>query len=420
MSRNHQVEVEAQGLVSYEKDYYAVLQVSRNAKPEDIERAYKRLSSTYDPATSSKKRAAQRHADITAAYNVLKDPRRRRQYDRQLANMAASAGSMSPADVLSNRFVVLGSGAIFASVLAILGLVILLGGGGDNESLQASPSATVVTTPSPSPTAPATPPAVAATPVALTDGLQYIVIAPGAGIPVATGDVITVGYSGWLQDTGALFDSSYNNGQPLNFTVGAGTVIKGWDEGVVGMLPGEKRRLIIPPELAYGAEGHPPSIPANATLVFDIDLLGVGTPTPTPAPTPPAFPPEVTGDFTTTPSGLQYLTTTPGTGDVTAKVGDQVTANYTGWLKDTGALFDSSLKPGRTPYKFVLGQGNVIKGWDEGVVGMKVGESRRLIVPPDLAYGAAGSGGIIPPNATLIFDITLLDTGPAPVASPAP
>jgi peptidylprolyl isomerase len=407
--------------VAYDKDYYAVLQVSRNAKPDDIERAYKRLSSAYDPSTSTKKRAAQRHADITAAYNVLKDPRRRRQYDRQLANLAASAGSMSPADVLSNRFVMLGAGAIFVAVLVVLGLVLLLGGGGGSESVaQVSPSATAAVTPSPSPTAPATPPAVAATPVALADGLQYVIITPGAGAAVATGNTVNVGYSGWLQDTGALFDSSYNNGQSLTFTVGAGTVIKGWEEGVVGMLPGEKRRLIIPPDLAYGATGHGTAIPANATLVFDIDLVGTGTPTPTPGPTPAPFPPTVTGDTITTPSGLQYIIVTPGTSDVTADPGEKITVNYTGWLKDAGTLFDSSLKPGRTPYLFVLGQGKVIKGWDEGVAGMKVGESRRLIVPPDLGYGAAGSQPIIPPNATLIFDIQLLDAGPLDTVTPAP
>jgi len=407
--------------VANEKDFYAVLQVSRNAKPEDIERAYQRLSSTYDPSSSTKKRAAQRHADVTAAYNVLKDPRRRRQYDRQLANMAASAGSMSPADVLSNRFVMLGAGAIFASVLAILALVILLGGGGSGESAVASRTPTSAPTPSPSPTAPATPPAVLATPVALPDGLQYIIIAPGAGKAVATGDTVTIGYSGWLQDTGTLFDSSYNNGSFKTFTLGDGTQIKGLDEGIVGMFPGQKRRLIIPPDLAYGGDGNATlNIPANATLIYDIDLLGVGTPTPTPGPTPPASPPEVTGDFTTTPTGLQYLTITPGTGDVTAKVGDEVTVNYTGWLKDTGALFDSSLKPGRTPFTRVLSEGNLIKGWVEGVAGMKVGETRRLIVPPDLGYGAAGSPPIIPANATLIFDITLLNTGPAPAATVAP
>jgi len=83
--------------VAYQKDYYAILQVNRNAKQEDIEKAYKRLSTTYDPSTSNKKRAAQRHADVAAAYAVLRDPRRRRQYDRQLASDLASAGSMNPA-----------------------------------------------------------------------------------------------------------------------------------------------------------------------------------------------------------------------------------------------------------------------------------------------------------------------------------
>lgn len=402
--------------MAYDKDYYAVLQVSRNAKAEDIERAYKRLSATYDPATSTKKRAAQRHADVTAAYNVLKDPRRRRQYDRQLANMAASAGSMSPADVLSNRFIMLGSGVIFAGVLGILGLVLLLGGGGNESIALASPSPTI--TPSPAVTAPAAPPAVAATPVALPSGLQYIIVKPGTGTPVQTGDTVTVGYSGWLQDSGTLFDSSYNSGQPRTFELGAGTVIKGWDEGIVGMLPGEQRRLIIPPDLAYGAEGLG-TIPPNATLIFDIDLISLGTPTPTPGPTPPASPPEVTGETITTPTGLQYIIVSPGTSDETADTGESVTVNYSGWLKDTGVLFDSSFKPGRTPFPFLLGSGGVIKGWDEGVSGMKIGETRRLIIPPDLAYGAAGKGDI-PPNAALIFDIELLEAGPATTATPAP
>jgi peptidylprolyl isomerase len=405
--------------VSYEKDYYAVLQVSRSAKPEDIERAYQRLSSMYDPSTSTKKRAAQRHADVMAAYNVLRDPRRRRQYDRQLANLAASAGSMSPADVLSNRFVMLGAGAIFLSVLVILGLVILLGGGGSESVAQTSNSPAATATPAITP--PASPPAVAATPVALgTEGLQYIIITPGGGTPVATGDPVTVNYSGWLQSTGALFDSSYSKGQPFSFTVGAGGVIKGWDQGVVGMLPGERRRLIIPPALGYGDAGQGASIPGGATLIFDIDLVSVGTPTPTAGPTPPPSPPAVTGDTITTASGLQYIIVTPGTSTDTADKGEEITVNYSGWLKDTGALFDSSLKPGRTPFKFALGYGRVIKGWDEGVEGMKVGETRRLIVPSALAYGAQGSPPIVPANADLVFDITVLATGPLTTFTPSP
>jgi peptidylprolyl isomerase len=407
--------------VANEKDYYAVLQVSRNAKPEDIERAYSRLSSMYDPSSSTKKRAAQRHADVTAAYNVLRDPRRRRQYDRQLANAAASAGSMSPSDVLSNRFVMLGAGAIFLSVLVILGLVILLGGGGSESIAQNTGTPASSATATPAITPPASPPAVAATPVAIGDqGLQYIIVTPGTGTAIATGDPITVNYSGWLQSTGALFDSSYSKGQPLSFTVGAGTVIKGWDQGVVGMLPGEKRRLIIPPDLAYGAAGHGSDIPGGATLIFDIDLVSVGTPTPTPGPTPPPAPPSVTGETKTTASGLQYIIVTPGTSDDTADKGEEITVNYSGWLKDTGALFDSSLKPGRTPYQFALGYGRVIKGWDEGVEGMKVGETRRLIVPAALGYGAEGSPPIIPANADLVFDITVLATGPLTTFTPTP
>ena len=92
-----------------------------------------------------------------------------------------------------------------------------------------------------------------------------------------------------------------------------------------------------------------------------------------------------------------------GTGDE-AQVGDQVTVNYTGWLWH-GAEFDSSV--GGEPFPFTLGQGDVIKGWDQGIVGMRVGGTRKLTIPPDLAYGATGYGDI-PPNATLVFEVELL------------
>ena len=100
-----------------------------------------------------------------------------------------------------------------------------------------------------------------------------------------------------------------------------------------------------------------------------------------------------------------------GTG-ADATSGKRLTVNYTGWLYSAGAAdnkgaqFDSSI--GRAPFAFTLGAGQVIRGWDQGVAGMKVGGQRRLVLPPDLAYGAAGAGGAIPPNATLIFDIELL------------
>jgi FKBP-type peptidyl-prolyl cis-trans isomerase len=95
-----------------------------------------------------------------------------------------------------------------------------------------------------------------------------------------------------------------------------------------------------------------------------------------------------------------------GTGEAT-KAGDTVTVNYTGTLTD-GTKFDSSLNPGRTPFQFTLGQNNVIQGWELGVAGMKVGEKRKLTIPPELGYGEQGAGGAIPPNATLVFEVDLL------------
>ena len=113
--------------------------------------------------------------------------------------------------------------------------------------------------------------------------------------------------------------------------------------------------------------------------------------------------------FTTTASGLQFEDTVVGTG-ADAKPGRNVTVHYTGWLYEDGeqgAKFDSSKDRGE-PFIFPLGGGMVIKGWDEGVQGMKEGGQRTLIIPADLGYGARGAGGVIPPNATLKFDVELL------------
>jgi len=106
-----------------------------------------------------------------------------------------------------------------------------------------------------------------------------------------------------------------------------------------------------------------------------------------------------------TESGLKYVEQKEGTGTA-AKKGDKVEVHYTGWLKD-GTKFDSSLDRGE-PFEFPLGAGRVIKGWDEGVAGMKVGGKRKLIIPPDLAYGKKGAGGKIPPDAELTFEVELL------------
>jgi peptidylprolyl isomerase len=116
-------------------------------------------------------------------------------------------------------------------------------------------------------------------------------------------------------------------------------------------------------------------------------------------------PMKVTGSATTTASGLQYWDIVVGTG-ATAVPGTMVKVHYSGYLT-SGAKFDSSRDRGE-PFDFALGAGQVIKGWDEGVAGMKVGGQRQLRIPPQLGYGAAGAGGTIPPNATLIFDVELL------------
>jgi FKBP-type peptidyl-prolyl cis-trans isomerase FkpA len=111
------------------------------------------------------------------------------------------------------------------------------------------------------------------------------------------------------------------------------------------------------------------------------------------------------GKEVTTSSGLQYIDLKVGTG-ATAQDGQTVSVHYTGWLEN-GKKFDSSVDRGQ-PFSFPLGAGRVIKGWDEGVKGMKVGGKRKLIIPSNLGYGARGAGGVIPPNATLIFEVELL------------
>ena len=111
----------------------------------------------------------------------------------------------------------------------------------------------------------------------------------------------------------------------------------------------------------------------------------------------------------TTASGLQYIDTKPGTG-ASPKPNQTVTVHYTGWLYANGAKgkkFDSSVDRNE-PFEFPIGKGRVIAGWDEGVASMKVGGKRTLIIPPQLGYGARGAGGVIPPNATLMFDVELL------------
>jgi FKBP-type peptidyl-prolyl cis-trans isomerase len=144
------------------------------------------------------------------------------------------------------------------------------------------------------------------------------------------------------------------------------------------------------------------TIPAAAVWADD---AAATTPVVTPVATKTASQPKAS-KVVTTADGLKYEILKKGHG-ATAKAGHTVTVNYTGRLVD-GTVFDSSLNPGRQPFEFNLGTHQVIQGWDEGVAGMKIGEKRKLTIPSALGYGAAGAGGVIPPNATLIFDVELL------------
>lgn len=229
-------------------------------------------------------------------------------------------------------------------------------------------------------------------------GLRYEDLVVGQGREAERCDLVQVDYTGSLTD-GTMFDSSADSGRPLTFVLGSGQVIAGWEEGISGMRVGSQRRLAIPAELGYGSEDHG-DIPANSTLVFDVDLKSAFPP--------PELPqqPSAVQAFVTTGSGLEYAVLQETDGAEAAS-GATVHVHYSGWLED-GTPFDSSIAPGRCgPLTFVLGAGTVITGWEEGVAGMKVGERRQLRIPPALAYGESGAGDVIPANATLVFEVVL-------------
>jgi peptidylprolyl isomerase len=230
-------------------------------------------------------------------------------------------------------------------------------------------------------------------------GLQYTEVVAGDGPQPQPGDVVTVHYTGKLQDD-TVFDSSYSRNEPIRFALGMGMVIPGWDEGIGLMREGGQAILVIPPGLAYGERGAGDVIPPNATLIFDVQLISV-------EPGAPAAPTVVdAAAYTTTAQGLTYADLVVGDGPSPMN-GQLVVVHYTGWLQG-GGKFDSSLDRGE-PYSFNLGMGQVIAGWDLGVKGMRVGGKRQLIIPPQLGYGDRGAGGVIPPNATLVFEIELLE-----------
>jgi len=230
-------------------------------------------------------------------------------------------------------------------------------------------------------------------------GLEYVITEKGRGVLATAGSRVKVHYTGTLED-GTKFDSSVDRGEPFAFELGAGMVIKGWDEGIALMHVGDKAVLKIPADLGYGERGAGSLIPPNVTLIFEVELLEI-------MPVIKIEEYNIEGKVRSkTESGLEYILVQEGTG-IKAAPGNTVNVHYTGYLED-GTIFDSSVKRDQ-PFTFVLGMGRVIKGWDEGVALMKAGDKARLIIPADLGYGERGAGGVIPPNATLVFDVELLE-----------
>ena len=251
------------------------------------------------------------------------------------------------------------------------------------------------------------PPDVAAPPAdapRTPSGLATKVLGPGTGTDKPKPwDEVKVHYSGWTTD-GKMFDSSVKRGEPTKF--GVQQVIPGWTEGLQLMVPGEKRRMWIPEELAYkGKPGRP-----QGMLVFDVELLEIiPGKEPIPAPADVAAPPE---KAIKTASGLAYVVQEAGKTKEHPTKYDRVTVHYTGWQTD-GKMFDSSVQRG-TPSTFGVGQ--VIEGWTEGLQLMSPGAKYRFWIPENLAY--KGRQG--PPAGMLVFDVELISIQKMPEPPPVP
>jgi peptidylprolyl isomerase len=249
--------------------------------------------------------------------------------------------------------------------------------------------------------------------VNLESGLIYLDDSLGTGKEVKPNNLVTIHFEGWtVMDTSNLFGNwsadqqrsvnsignSKMRNQPVKFVLGTGSFIKGSDEGIIGMKVGGRRTVIIPSELAYGEQGIGP-IPPNTNLKLVVEVLDTRE----------KINVEMwdvePSSFKTTSSGLKYAVINDGAGNF-ADSGNVVTVHYSGYLED-GTKFDSSVERDE-PFSFLLGMGQVIPGWDEGIKLMKKGSKVKLLVPPHLAYGAMELEKI-PANSTLLFDIELLD-----------
>lgn len=237
-------------------------------------------------------------------------------------------------------------------------------------------------------------------------GIWYVISNPGEGISPSRNAMVTAHYKGTLLD-GTKFDSSYDRNQP--FTTPLNRVIQGWQEAIPMLKKGGKGTFYIPSALAYGERGAG-TIPPNSILVFEIELLDFNEPK-TPVEQAAADDAVIKGYLETrginalkTASGIYYTIEKEGMGEHPLPTG-KVTTHYKGTLID-GTKFDSSYDRGQ-PLEFGLNQ--VIRGWQQAIPLLKKGGKGTFYIPSGLAYGPQGAGGVIPPNAVLIFEIELID-----------
>lgn len=249
--------------------------------------------------------------------------------------------------------------------------------------------------------------------VTLKSGVKYNEVKVGTGTEAKNGDLVEIHFKGWIiKDSSDLFSDwaadstkkigliadSYTMNKPMKFVLGTEAFIKGSEEGIVGMKPGGKRTIIIPSNCAYGPEGMGP-VPPNTSIKVVVELVSSKE-----AIVAKMWDVDSTL-FKTTASGLKYAIIQKGEGPVITKE-KQVTVHYTGYLSD-GTRFDSSVERDE-PFTFVAGVGQVIPGWDEGVLLLQKGSKARFIIPAKLGYGERDLGKI-PPNSTLVFDVEVLD-----------
>ncbi|MCW5757340.1 MAG: FKBP-type peptidyl-prolyl cis-trans isomerase [Phycisphaeraceae bacterium] len=233
----------------------------------------------------------------------------------------------------------------------------------------------------------------------LGEGLVIRDITRGQGAEgIKIGASVTMHYRGVLAQTGEQFDSSYDRDMPATFQLEEGALIEGFTRGLLGARVGTKRRMEIPSALGYGVRGAPPVIPANADLVFEVEILEFTNPR----------------ELSTTwireekrEDGIVVRIVREGKDDAEPMPEKAVATLHTMGVLEDGTKFDSTFDQG-SPAIVPLDQVG-IEGWKLGIIGMKPGEIRQIVVPPSLAFGEEGQFPVIPPDATLVFEIELLD-----------